>query len=99
MHCVQVVSQIDQTGVVDASARKGAINLITKECKAALTAIPGTLEADQEALNNIKAQLAGKDILSVTSLQRRADILKVRINERKILNKNLFTLRRQTLTT
>lgn len=95
MQCSQMASQIDQAGLLDSAATKSAIHHIIKECKAALAAISGTLEVDQEALNKVKEQIARKDVVDAPSLQRRGDILQVRINERKILNKTLFTLRRQ----
>jgi len=79
----------------DVSVSKAAVDLVTKECRAALAEISGTMEADQEAISKLNAQIAGAPAHNAEALQRRADILQLRINERKILNRTLFILRSQ----
>lgn len=79
----------------DASVSKAAVDLVTKECRAALAEISGTMEADQEGISKLKVQIAGRPAHNAKALQRRADILQLRINERKIVNRTLFILRSQ----
>lgn len=98
VHCLQKASAIDQGGPLDGSDRNAAIDLVMKHCKAALASISGTLEGDQEALSKVNAQIAKAAAAQMTTLQRRRDIYQIRINERKILNKTLYTLRCQRAT-
>ena len=69
-----------------------AWDAVSAACKQLLAGFPTTLQSDQDALERL---LDGRSRKGEAASPRAADILRLRIQERRILNKTVFSLQQQ----
>ena len=69
-----------------------AEDAVTAACKRVLSGYPTSLESDQDALDRLRG---GRLRAGEPAGQRAADILQLRIQERRILNKAVFSLQQR----
>lgn len=86
-------------GIDGKDSRRLALDEAIQLCQKALAGFPCTLEADQQAVMKLEGAEqhaeAAQELHVVASARRQKEILSIRIQERKILNRTIFVLHQQ----